>query len=303
MQLKPFFVSQTPVAQNPARQLNSQKVKQAAESYLLPLVEGKLCVVWLQCVWKVSQDEEKNAWENVCEKRAECNEAIQGIDTVAFYFSSISCQDLTGKNDNEKDGNTDQEDGLQQPSPKRRVPVISYWVCTESKNGAPISLVNLHRRLLKCDVDVKTKILASNSKQAAAKMLRSHLWRVLKDHSSGYMKRLVANSFQKCFQRAIGEINVDLDDEFIDTLESQTEENVLRFVVMKQKYSREAGRAVREMISRGLITDVVGVAPEEEKTSNKAEKLSSKTLTSDACTQLINDIEVCVSIIDTIVLK
>ena len=169
MQLKLFFVSQTHVAQNPARQLNSQKIKQAAESYLLPLVEGKLCVVWLQCVWKVLQDEEKKAWELVCKKRAECDEAIQGIDAVAFYFSSISCQDLTDQKTDEKKGTTDQEDGLlvaanenneQVPSSKRRVPAISYWICFESRNGAPVSLVNLNRRLLKCDdLDNKTKML------------------------------------------------------------------------------------------------------------------------------------------------
>ena len=79
-------------ARHPARQLNSKAIKDVIISYMIPAVHNTFFVVKAKAIWRVEKDPEilTKAWKLVCEKRAECDSALEGLGNLAFYFSSIS---------------------------------------------------------------------------------------------------------------------------------------------------------------------------------------------------------------------
>ena len=56
-------------ARNPARQLNSKAIKDAASCYLTPIIRNRLSVVAATCVWRVQRKDLPEAWKQVCQKR------------------------------------------------------------------------------------------------------------------------------------------------------------------------------------------------------------------------------------------
>ncbi|KAK3734488.1 hypothetical protein QZH41_008196, partial [Actinostola sp. cb2023] len=221
------------------------------------------------------------AWELVCDKRSECDIHLGNVPGVAFFFSAISSRETQtkkeGKKTSEQKDCADEEEDDNIMSSQRtlgeastsstintavekgRLPAISYWVAFESPNGAPISLVRMHRQLLKCEVEIDTKVLTTRN--GAPGEIVKNLCTVLKDHNSSYIGDIVNASFQSCFIDATQDIdnNDDLDD-----VEEELRECALRFVLVKPSYAKDE--------KRGTI--------------------SAKEITTDQCTQLINDIEI-----------
>ena len=301
-------------AQHPARQLNSKAIKDAVYSYILPAVQRRFCIVSAHCVWRVECEPESmaKAWELVCEKRAECDKALQSLPGLAFFFSAISSCDTQktkkgkenpGQNDcvaeNDDDEIMSSQRTLGEVSTSRaisiaveksRFPAISYWLSFESANGAPVSLVRLHRQLLECEVEICTKILTTKS--GGHLEIVKGLCSVLKDHSSTYMADIVNDSFKSCFIEALQDID-DSDFLFVDA-EEELRERVLRFVLVKKLYAKEMGRVIKFLVRAGLKMDVEGVETECYY-EDAGCFIPPKPITTDQCTQLINDIEILMS--------
>lgn len=301
-------------AQHPARQLNSKSIRDAVVSYVIPAVQRRFCLVSAQCVWRVEGTSEsmQKAWELVCEKRSECDSTLETVPGVAFYFSAIAAKESQPrgkkKTSNPNDG-IDEEDENEIPCSQRslptndvskcsainaavekgRLPGITYWVAFESPNGAPISLVNMHRRLLECEVEMDTKIL--NNRTGNPGEMIKQLCMALKDHSSSYLGDIVNASFQACCDDAMQDID---EDERLEDAKEELRERVLRFVVVKDQYAKEMKGVVDALVRSGLQVDVNGL--ERAKSDGEGTKaIIPKAMTTDQCTQLINDIEILMS--------
>ena len=293
------------MAQHPARQLNSKSIRDAAISYLIPEVQGKFCVVSATCVWRVEEKPASlaKAWELVCEKRTECNNAVEALAGVAFFFSAITTSESSTKTKGKK-AVDESEQSLEdddvdipcsQPSnheeistssainsaiQKGRLPTIVYWIAMESPNGAPVSLVQLQRNLLKCDVEIDTKVLSHRPGTSAPRHTTKRLCATLKDHNSTYISEIVNFSFEKCLNDLTDNLNLELEDsrEYLD-------EHVVRFIVLHAPNPQRLRTAIDALIKAGLQMDVIGL----EDAINKPAAFVH--MTSDICTQLINDIE------------
>ena len=79
-------------ARHPARQLNSKAIRDVILSYMVPAVQDKFYIVHAKATWRVEKDADSltKAWKLVCEKREECDDVLNGLGNLAFYFSSIS---------------------------------------------------------------------------------------------------------------------------------------------------------------------------------------------------------------------
>lgn len=298
-------------AQHPARQLNSKAIKDAVSSYVLPTVQSRFCIVSANCVWRVQSDAESmaKAWELVCEKRCECDKALESVPGVAFFFSSIStCEAQKSKKANKNPvenecGGEDEEDDIMSSQrtfgevstssaintavEKGRFPAINYWLAFESPNGATVSLVKMHRQLLECEVEICTKILPA--KHGGHFEIVKRLCSVLKDHTSTYMANIVNDSFKCCFHEAIQD--VDEGDSFIDA-EEELRERPLRFVLVNPSYAKEMGRVLKSLVRAGLQLDVEGM---DNLSYDVCCSVPPKQITTDQCTQLINDVEILMS--------
>ena len=302
------------LAQHPARQLNSKTLKDAATGYVIPEVQGKYCIVSASCVWRVDGCGENliRAWELICHKRSQLDTAIENLPGVAFFFSSItsseSVPDKKGKgaitDRNNKDVGADEEStivssqrsmvselstssSINTAVEKDRLPSFAYWIAFESPNGAPVSLVRMQRSLLDCDVEIDTKILSSRPGTSAACDMTKRLCNVLKDHNSSYIGDIVNASFQKCFDDATQ--HLDMSDDLEDA-RSELGEHALRFVLLNGHIVERMKTVIEALIRAGLQLDVRGLDVSSRDVLTKSGV--KKAITSDACTQLINDIEV-----------
>jgi hypothetical protein len=248
------------------------------------------------------------AWELVCDKRSECNCALENIPGVAFFFSAISSREnhptKKGKKTTENNGADEEDEEENIPSSQRtlvsdasrssaintavekgRLPAISYWVAFESPNGTPISLVQMHRGLLQCEVEIDTKILTTRS--GASGDITKRLCMVLKDHNSSYIGDIVNASFQTCFQEAIQDID---QRDSLEDAEEAMRERVLRFVIVKAMYAKEMKSVIEALERAGLQLDVEGLDLSSD--GDRTSALIGKVITADQCTQLINDVEI-----------
>ena len=194
-------------ARNPALQLNSKAIKDAASCFLTPIVRNRLSVVTAQCVWRVQRKDLSEAWTLVCKKREECNQALMTLPGLEFFFSAIGVKEPTKKakekDENESD-DVGEESGVQESSQipqasersfamaaeKKRFPSFSLWMGFTSSTGAPVSLLPIEKVLLSCEVEINVQI-----QKTAEKSIKS-LFPVLKDHNSSYVTELVEASFQ-----------------------------------------------------------------------------------------------------------
>lgn len=297
------------MAQHPARQLNSKSIRDAAISYMIPEVQGKFCAVSAICVWRVEDKPSSlsRAWELICEKRSECDSAIDDLNGVAFYFSSITTSESAKREKGKRaldecDEIEDEEEAsiscsqddnqceistssaIKSAIQKGRLPTIVYWIALESPNGAPVSLVNLQRNLLKCDVEIDTRILSLSKGTPAQRNTTKRLCSTLKDHNSSYIGQIVSFSYEMCFCEATNQLDINLDES-----KEEMEEHVLRFVVHNTPNPRSLQTAVDSLLRAGLVMDVIGLQTATTKAS------SFVPMTTDVFTQLIHDIEVLMS--------
>lgn len=300
------------MAQHPARQLNSKTIKDAVVSYVVPVVQKKFCVVSVNCVWRVQTDSASmtKAWELVCDKRAQCDGVIASLPGVAFFFSAIASKESNssnkGKSNCDDIGNeaiieeilnegvscsqrtntseTSQCSAINTAVEKERLPAVSYWIAFESPNGAPISLVQLHRKLIDCEVEIDSKILTNRT--GSTTELIKRLCTVFKDHSSSYLNDIVKGSFEACFMDAIQDLQ-SRNSQYED-VEKEQKEKVLRFVCDKNVNTKEVKRMIGALVNAGLQLDVDGF----DSLVDDNETSHGKVMTTDPCTQLINDIEI-----------
>ena len=243
-----------PKARHPARQLNSKALKDTVLSYVVPVVQKRFRIVSAKCVWRVENipDNLKKAWNMICEKREECDNALKALDNVALFFSAVaSCDTKEGrpvsKSDEDLDITSNQVIALPDNDSstntfdvavdKGRFPAISYWMALETPNGFPVSPVPIRRRLIACQVEIDTKIL-TRCRMGVPQDISKALYTVLKDHSSSYMKDAVESSYRFCVKEALSEIE-DADNHISDleTLEDEGLEGyVLRFCIPNTQY-------------------------------------------------------------------
>ena len=80
----PRSVMSASKATQPARQLGSTKIKNAALCYLSPIVVGKCSIIHAIAYADLSEGLE-HAWRNVCRTRDICDNAISG--KLKYYIS------------------------------------------------------------------------------------------------------------------------------------------------------------------------------------------------------------------------
>jgi hypothetical protein len=102
------------------------------------------------------------------------------------------------------------------------------------------------------------------------------------------MADIVNDSFKSCFIEALQD--VDDNDCFIEA-EEELRERVLRFVLVKKNYTDEMGRVIKSLVRAGLKMDVEGMDTQSYYEDASC-KITPKPITTDVCTQLINDIEI-----------
>ena len=304
-------------AQHPARQLNSKAIRDAAATYLIPLVEKKFCTISANCLWRVEGNVENfiRSWELVCDKRSQLDSAIENLPGVGFFFSSITASESVGSNkkgkksinkDHACEDAEEEEEIVIVPTSQRtvadetsnssainaavekgRLPSFSYWVAFESPNGAPVSLVPMQRSLLDCDVEINTKILSSRPGTSAPCDVTKRLCAVIKDHNSSYIADIVNASFEKCFDEATN--HLDQSDELEDA-RIELGEHALRFVLVNGQ-GQCMRKIIEALIKAGLQLDVRGLEVSSRDDLRKRSRVM-KSITTDKCTQLINDIEI-----------
>ena len=297
-------------ARHPARQLNSKAIRDVILSYMVPAVQDKFYIVHAKATWRVEKDADSltKAWKLVCEKREECDDVLNGLGNLVFYFSSISSYEPPkskekgkGKGASSKSAMEDEQSELlpqsQQPSgyglsssinvavEKGRYPAICYWMAFASPNGAPISLAPIRRRLISCDVEVDVKVIANSRHKKIDEMTRS-LCYVMKDHNSSFMKDIVGSSFDYCRQEAILQLE---QDGLISEDEEDTPECVLRFALLKPNHCQGINKVLRALTRAGLKMDLKGVEVADSEAQGN-ESTNIRSLTTDQTTQLINDI-------------
>lgn len=298
-------------ARHPARQLNNKAIKDVIVSYMIPAVQERFIVVTAKATWRVGKNATNltNAWELVCEKRAECDKAIEELGNLAFYFSSVCSTEPPSKGKKKKKGTEspleDDESELLPCSQQQgshglsnsitiaveegRFPAMSYWMAFSSPNGAPISLAPIRRKLISCDVEVNVKVHSSSRSQAANEMAKC-LCNVVKDHSSSFMIDIVDTSYQHCRQVAISDLTERPFSE--DEDEDESTESVLRFSLVKPNHGREVYEALQALTRAGLRMDLRGVKVSDfEERGSHGNSANVRSLTSDQTTQLIHDIE------------
>ncbi|KAJ7378897.1 hypothetical protein OS493_019588 [Desmophyllum pertusum] len=303
----------------PCRQLNSEKIKGATLCYLSPIIVNKCSVVSAKCVCNIDSGLQR-AWDEVCKTRDTCDKALQGIKSVAFFFSAISTQGPKkqpskkggGGNDEHVHGAESGDDDLITPSQvsssasqtwvsehpsiingKLR-PSLSYWVAVTTPNGAPANPITFHRALLECGVEATAnQILCQEGKELLA---MKELFKVLKDHSNRFMQELVSTSYQHCFVSEVE--NVFEDPGFIDAEECGTE-NVVRVRLVHASFKSILSEAVAKMQGAKLIIDRFGLdattpnTPLPGQQSNEGEPRLG-----DKMTVLINDISIAMKRLD-----
>ena len=298
-------------AQHPARQLNSKSIRDATISYVLPEVQNKFCVVGAHCVWRVEGNGTRKAWELICDKRSQCDRAIEDLPGVAFFFSAISSSENPSskkgkKTPTEVDSVEEDEDenivstqttassdisactssAINTAMEKGRLPAIAYWIALESPNGAPVPLVRMHRNLLNCDVEINIKVLTS--RKGVASEIVKRLCTVLKDHNSSYLGDIVNASFQSCFTDATDSLDESPD---LEDAREDLQEHALRFVLVNNQYAQRMRRVIEALMRAGLQLDVFGLDVERNIVGQPS-SVVPKAITTDHCTQLINDIEI-----------
>lgn len=294
------------MALHPARQLNSKTIRDAAMSYVVPVVQKRFCVVSANCVWRVEGSDNAKAWELICEKRAECDNTVADVSGVAFFFSSITSREARTNAKKCKSGaesassaDADEPDveenvpcsqssasdvamatcsAIKAAVEKGRLPTIAYWIAFESRNGAPVSLVQLHRQLLECEVEIDTKILTTRN--GAPEMMKK-LCIVIKDHSSSYMNDIVEASSRSCTMEAVAQLPGG--DEFRDEENQLNGERPLRFVRVKDIYAKEVRKMIKALIRAGLTLDVDGLDLEEVDEDNEHGNTSNVEGTTNIC--------------------
>ena len=199
-------------ARNPARQLNSKAIKDAASCYFSPIIRNRLSVVTAKCVWRVQRKDLTEAWKLVCKKREECDRALLSLEGLEFFFSAIGvkeppkkeeekerseeCYENENDEENEDSGVADSpqisqatERSFAMAAEKKRFPSFSFWMAFTSSTGAPVSVLPVQKVFLSCDLEINVQIL-----RTVEKSIKS-LFPVLKNHSSSYVIELVEASF------------------------------------------------------------------------------------------------------------
>ena len=289
-------------ARNPARQLNSKAIKDAASCFLTPIVRNRLSVVTAQCVWRVQRKDLSEAWKLVCKKREECNQALMTLPGLEFFFSAIGVKEPT-KKAKEKDENesedanenddVDEESGVQESSQisqasersfamaaqKKRFPSFSFWMGFTSCTGAPVSLLPIEKVLLSCEVEINVQI-----QKTAEKSIKS-LFPVLNDHNSSYVTELVETSFQATIADTADQLSCQ--SLLSSPMNCSTEKVV--FFTMKSTASKknQITNALGAMKKAGLRVDVLDAESNEMVRTNTTDK----SITSDPKVLLFGNLE------------
>lgn len=103
-------------ARFPARQLTKAAIRDQLLVHIIPIVNKTCSVIGVKCNWSVQGGLNgiRSAWQEICQKRNECDQALKEIPGVAFYFSSISTFTRKRKEDepdNVSENESDHEDG------------------------------------------------------------------------------------------------------------------------------------------------------------------------------------------------
>lgn len=165
---------------------------------------------------------------------------------------------------------------------KNRIyPAITYWIATQSPNGAPVDALEAHRALVHCDVEV-------NSTRASAKKggceILNKLCQLLKDHKNNFMWDLTAHSRKWCMKTLYEELtNGETLEESITELE-----RVVRLVVVRPgDLHASLKRVANRLKDVGLEFDFM-IMNEDDKTSSS---LQFPKKLGEPITVLINDVE------------
>ncbi|KAL9954645.1 hypothetical protein ACROYT_G042210 [Oculina patagonica] len=290
----------------PCRQLNSQAIKSSVLCYISPIVAGKCSIVSAKCVCKITEEGFQRAWKNVCKIRELCDEAIFGVQNVAFFFSAISAQGpqkSRGKKqpsavEPESDDNNEElltssqvasnasQEWLSNHSTvvdEKLRPTINYWIALTSPNGAPVNPIHIHRALLDCDVETTaTQVPCYEGRESAA---MKSLYNVLKDHKNPMIQDLVNSSYEHCCTE---EIEMLVGDGDLFDSENCGTESAARICLVNPSFNTVVQHAVKKMEDAKFVIDQFGFSidhPDSAPTNDRDE-----TRLSDKLTVLINDI-------------
>ena len=289
-------------ARNPARQLNSKAIKDAASCFLSPIIRGRLSVVTASCVWRVERKDLTEAWKLVCKKREECDRALMTLEGLEMFFSAIGVKEPPKKEkekgkseeceENENDDENEDsvvpessqisqttERSFAMAAEKKRFPSFSFWMAFTSSTGAPVSVLPIKRALLSCELEINVQI-----QKTVEKSIKS-LFPVLKDHSSSYVIELVEASFQATI--------TDLADQLScqgllsSPMNCFTEKVVFCFMNSSSKMKNQISSALETMKKAGLRVDIFDAESNEMVTT----KTPDKCITSDAKVLLFGKLE------------
>ena len=289
-------------AGNPARQLNSKAIKDAASCYFSPIIRNRLSVVTATCVWRVQRKDLTEAWKLVCKKREECDRALMSLEGLEFFFSAIGVKEPPKKEEAkerseecyENENDEENEDSVVPDSPqisqateksfamaaeKKRFPSFSFWMAFTSSTGAPVSVLPVQKVFLSCDLEINVQI-----HRTVEKSIKS-LFPVLKDHSSSYVIELVEASFHATI--------TDLADQLScqgllsSPMNCSTEKVVFFHMNSPSKKKKEIINALEAMKKAGLRVAIFDAE------TNAMVKINTpdKCITSDPKVLLIGNIE------------
>lgn len=289
-------------ARNPARQLNSKAIKDAASCYLTPIIRNRLSVVAATCVWRVQRKDLPEAWKQVCQKREQCDRSLKTLEGLEFFFSAIGVKEPP-KKEKEKDQSeeceeieNDDENGdscisesqqisqnanrsFAMAAEKKRFPSFAFWIAFTSSTGAPVSSLPIEKVLLSCDLEIHVQV-----QKTVEKSMKS-LFSVLKDHSSSYLIELVDASFQA----AISDLADQLSSEGImsSPMDRSTENVVFFYMNPSSKMKQQISNALDAMQKAGLRVDIF----DSERNQMATTKAPEKCLTSDSKVLLLGKLE------------
>ena len=133
-------------ARNPARQLNSKAIKDAASCFLSPIIRSRLSVVTATCVWRVQRKDLTEAWTLVCKKREECSRSLLTLEGLEFFFSALGVKEPLKKDkeksnseecNDDEDGDENEDSGVSESSQISQATERSFAIRRPRRNGFP----------------------------------------------------------------------------------------------------------------------------------------------------------------------
>ena len=289
-------------ARNPARQLNSKAIKDAASCFLSPIIRSRLSVVTATCVWRVQRKDLTEGWKLVCKKREECNRSLLTLEGLEFFFSAIGVKEPPKKDkeksnseecNDDEDGDENEDSGVSESSQisqatersfamaaeKKRFPSFSFWMAFTSSTGAPVSLLPIKKVLLSCELEINVQI-----QKTVEKSINS-LFPVLKDHSSSYVIELVEASFQATMRDFADQLSCQ--DLLSSSTNRSTEKVVFCHMNASSKKKNQITNALEATKKAGLRVDIFDADSNEMLTTNTPDKC----ITSDPKVVLFGKLE------------